>query len=42
MPSGRGGLARVRMELLIIPAIVVKMNMAGGEKFYNFSTSLFL
>lgn len=42
MLSGRGGLARVRMALLIIPAIVVKMNMAGGENFYNFSTSLFL
>jgi len=42
MLSGRGGLARVRMALLIIRAIVVKMNMAGGENFYNFSTSLFL
>lgn len=42
MLSGRGGLARVRMALLIIPAIVVKLNMAGGENFYNFSTGLFL
>ena len=42
MLSGRGGLARVRMALLIIPAIVVKLNMAGGEKFYNYSTSFAL
>jgi len=39
MLSGRGGLARVRM---IIPAIVVQMNVAGGVNFYNFSTSLSL
>jgi len=32
MLSGRGGLARVRMALLIIPAIVVEFNMAGDEK----------
>jgi len=42
MLSSRGGLARVRMALLIIPAIVVQMNVAGGDNFYNFSTGLFL